>query len=145
MAKFDAQKRKLYRWERAVIAPYDGTGDVAFENIQSIVDYVWEELGKEYPPKVVRIQRNADCWARASRMELQVPNRYAGIPTWVILHELAHCLTSNSDGESHHHGARFLGVYMMLAKRFLGADEEVMFQTALAGELEFNFLGDCLG
>lgn len=113
----DAQKSGLYRWERKMIAPHDKSL-VNPTHLQVIVDHVWAEVGLQYPPKVkVLPKQNKSCWADATRTEIRVQS--AGIPTWVLLHELAHSMTSDSEGHSHRHGPVFLATYIKLVCKYI--------------------------
>lgn len=112
----DPQKNKVYDWENREIAPYDKS-DIPFEQIQSIVNYVWQSENLRYPPKVKKIPKNVKTKvADATRLELRFGET---TPTWVVLHELAHSMTAMCDGVSNLHNEYFLGMYMQLVDRYL--------------------------
>jgi hypothetical protein len=74
-------------------------------------------MGLRYPPSVEPLPRQARrLQADANRLRLRVPEQ---LPSWVLLHELAHALTSTHDGESDGHGPRFMGLYLQLLDRYL--------------------------
>jgi len=123
----DAAARRLYAWEDAEVAPRD-LSRVPFARLQSLVDHVWAAEGLRFPPRVRPLPRQARrTLARASRTAIEAP---AELPTWVLLHELAHALTSTAEEESDGHGPRFVGMYLRLLARHGGMD-----RAALAASL----------
>ena len=96
---------------------------VPFSAAQGMVGAIWLELGLLYPPKVERLPRQARrLQADGSRLQLRLPDV---IPSWLLLHELAHALSSADDGASDGHGPDFMGLYVQLLARYLrlsGAD-----------------------
>jgi hypothetical protein len=54
--------------------------------------------------------------ARANRLSILLPE---STPSWCLLHELAHAMTSHADGGSDGHGPLFMGVYVRLIVRYL--------------------------
>lgn len=118
MSGRDFQKSKVYGWEKNHIAPFDKQ-KIAFENIAMIVDYVWKNEGYFYPPKVHPIAKqhtSAQATGIRDRLEFQPYGNY----TWIILHELAHTLTSDIEGDHDGHGPKFVGVYMHLVNKYIG-------------------------
>lgn len=134
--KRDYQKSRLYKWENKFVAPLDVT-NVSFENLQAITDYVWKDMGLAHPPKVERLPaHNHSCWATGSRMKIRVQER--GCPTWVLLHEMAHSLTSDFEGHSHHHGAKFVGKYLDLICRYIPSANRLLLLASLsANKVDF--------
>ncbi len=127
--KRDYQKSKLYAWERKFVAPLDRQ-NVAIDNLQSIADYVWADMGMEYPPRIKPlVKHNHSCWANATRMEIQV--QPAGCPTWVLLHELAHSMTADFEGRNHAHGPKFVGAYLNLICRYLPSANRLLLLASL--------------
>ena len=53
---------------------------------------------------------------RSNRLTIRLPDT---CPSWWLLHELAHSLTSSQDGRSDGHGAKFMGLYAQLLTRYL--------------------------
>ena len=57
--------------------------------------------------------------ADANRLRIRLPPR---TPSWCLLHELAHAMTSTQDGQSDGHGPGFMGIYVALLARYLRLD-----------------------
>src|ERR1700692_3956962 len=53
----------------------------------------------------------------------------ARTPSWCVLHELAHAMTSHADGRSDGHGPVFMGVYVRLIERYLRIDPQVLIDS----------------
>jgi hypothetical protein len=112
----DRQRARVYAWEDRHVAPH-GSDLVPFAAVQPMVNAIWAEMGLRYPPSVEPLPRQARrLQADANRLRLRVPEQ---LPSWVLLHELAHALTSTHDGESDGHGPRFMGLYLQLLDRYL--------------------------
>ena len=119
MSRTDVAARKLYAWEDAVVAPRDRSL-VPFARLQALVDHVWAAEGLRWPPRVRPLPRQARATvARGSRLAIEAP---AALPSWVLLHELAHAMTSTAEGFHHGHGPAFVGVYLRLLGRHAGMD-----------------------
>ena len=132
--------RRCYRWEEKHIHARDQSV-VPFDQAQSIVDYVWSKAGLMYPPKICPISENAKkTWANASRLRIRIPK--SGIKTTVLLHEIAHSMTSDALGASDHHGPRFVGVYMRLLCEHIPTFQlaQLMY-TAKLESVDFNLDG----
>jgi len=112
----DVQKTRVYAWEDEAVASIDRS-IVPFSAAQGMVDAIWSELRLHYPPKVVRLPRQSRrLKADGSRLQLRLPET---IPSWLLLHELAHALSSAQDGLSDGHGPDFMGLYVQLLDRYL--------------------------
>ena len=117
----DHQRSRVYGWEDRFVAPRDPT-TIAFAAAQGMVDAIWAELGLRYPPAVEKLPRNATATlASATRLTLFLPDR---TPSWCLLHELAHALSSTAEGGTDGHGAVFMGLYLQLLTRYLRLDPE---------------------
>ena len=82
-----------------------------------MVDAIWAEMGLRFPPKVERLPGQARATlADANRLSIRLAN---ASPSWWLLHELAHAMTSTHDGGSDGHGPRFVGLYAQLLTRYL--------------------------
>lgn len=93
---------------------------VPFSEAQAMVNAIWSEMGLLYPPKVEPLASQATTTvASANRLSILLPER---TPSWCILHELAHAMTSTMDGQSDGHGSQFVGVYVKLLTRYLRLD-----------------------
>lgn len=139
MSGRDFQKSKVYKWEDKFIRPFDKQ-EISFDNIQMIVDYVWKQEGYNYPPKVKRIaKQNTKALATGSRLNLEFHDK--GIYTWVILHELAHALTSNLEYENDGHGPEFVGVYMKLVNKYIGINLLALMASANDYGVKYDLSG----
>jgi hypothetical protein len=67
--------------------------------------------------------------ADANRLTLRLPEQ---TPSWCVLHELAHALTSSMDGKSDGHGPMFVGIYVQLLHRYMRLDEAWLLQSLAA-------------
>jgi hypothetical protein len=82
-----------------------------------MVNAIWAEMGLLYPPKVEPLPKQAQATvASANRLAIYLPAR---TPSWCLLHEIAHAMTSTVDGHSDGHGKSFVGIYVKLLARFL--------------------------
>lgn len=135
----DTQKNKLYSWEQEHVFPTDKS-HVAFDDAQTLINYIWEQEGCEYPPKVQEVHQNAAYEASANRLVVNLRKR--GTKTTILLHELAHSFTSRAtDGASAAHGPRFVGYYIHLLTKYAGYDFVKLAYAARKSGLEFNMNG----
>jgi hypothetical protein len=108
------------------VAPRDATA-LPFAKAQAMVDAIWSDLGLRYPPCVEPLPRHATATiARANRLSLLLPVQ---TPSWCLLHELAHAMTSTEDGRSDGHGPKFVGIYVQLLVRYLRLDEAKLLRS----------------
>lgn len=90
---------------------------LAFDQAQGMIDAIWRECGLDFPPRARLLPSRAHALlGRANRLDLELPARF---PSWVLLHELAHSMSSDHDGRSDGHGPVFLGLYVTLLERYL--------------------------
>jgi hypothetical protein len=133
MANRDRQRARLYVWEDRIIAPRDRTS-LAFGQAQSTVDAIWAEMGLRFPPKVERLPRQARCtMADATRLSIRLPE---SSPSWCLLHELAHALTSTHDGISDGHGPVFAGLYAQMLARYMRVPIQELARSFAAFSIE---------
>jgi hypothetical protein len=133
--KRDGQKSRLYSWEEEVIAPHGGAV-IGIGAAQGVIDHIWAEVGLQYPPKVQKFQDNVTTkWATGNRFNIQM---HSTIPTWVLLHELAHSMTSTHEGSEHGHNENYVGMYMLLCEKFLKIDYLYLQHTATMRGIKFN-------
>lgn len=112
----DLQRQKVYNWEREFVSPKD-TNSLLLDKVQMIVNYVWQNEGLEYPPIVEPLpKRYIKVAGDATRTTVRFKEK---THTWIVLHELAHSMTSTVEGESNQHGALFVGIYVQLLSRYL--------------------------
>ena len=118
-AKRDFQRSRVYAWENRVVAPRDPSF-IALPEAQGMVNAIWSEMGLNYPPKVEALPIQAKTTiASASRLSIFLPGR---TPSWCLLHELAHAMTSTIDGQSDGHGPQFMGLYVKMLAQYLRLD-----------------------
>ena len=130
-----ALARRLYAWEDAVIAPRDRSR-VPFAQLQALVDHVWAAEGLRYPPRVRPLPRGARrTMARATRLAIEAP---AELPSWVLLHELAHAMTSTAEGDNNGHGPAFVGIYLRLLVRHARLDEAVLARSLAEAGIAYD-------
>ena len=135
MSRHDPAARRLYAWEDAVIAPRDRSL-VPFARLQALVDHVWAAEGRHFPPRVTPLPRQARrTVARASRTRIEAPPE---LPSWVLLHELAHALVADVDGNGLGHGPDFVGAYLGLLVRHARMDRTALEASLLAAGLSWR-------
>ena len=99
-----------------MIAPR-APGVVSFAEAQGMVNAIWAEMGLKYPPAVEPLPKQARTTiACATRLEILLPDN---TPTWCLLHEISHAITSTNLGHSDGHGKQFMGIYVELIVRYL--------------------------
>lgn len=121
----DSQRSKVYNWEN-----YLPNGDhVPFSKISEVVNDVWAKMGLMYPPLVKEMpKQNTTKMADATRFVLRFGED--GCCYRIILHEIAHAMTSKVEGVSHQHNEVFVGMYMVLMDRFMKLDPNMLYQSA---------------
>jgi hypothetical protein len=133
----DPQRSRVYAWEEAVVAPRDPSA-ILYEQAQMLVDGVWLAERLLYPPQVAPLPRQARrTWATGSRTTIRL-SQDQPTPTYVILHEVAHALSSTVDGDSEAHGPDYVGLYMGLLDRRLRIPMPLLMFTAAQHGLAFN-------
>jgi len=115
------------------VAPCDPT-ILSFAEAQAVVDAIWSDMGLRYPPAVAPLSRQASSTiARADRLSILLADR---TPSWCVLHELAHAMTSHADGRSDGHGALFMGIYFQLIVRYLRLDPQMLINSLRDAKIE---------
>ena len=71
--------------------------------------------------------------ARADRLSILLADR---TPSWCVLQELAHAMTSHADGRSDGHGPVFMGVYVRLIERYLRLDPQLLSDSLRDARIE---------
>ena len=129
----DRQRQRVYAWEDRIIAPCDPTA-LPFPAAQAMVDAIWSDMGLCYPPTVVPLPRQAfRTIGRADRLSIALANQ---TPSWCLLHELAHAMTSHADGSSNGHGPIFMGIYVDLLVRYLRLDPQLLSDSVREAGIE---------
>jgi hypothetical protein len=133
--KRDHQRRRVYDWENRVVAPRDPSF-VAFPEAQAMVNAIWSEMGLLYPPKVEPLPSRATATvASANRLSIFLPER---TPSWCILHELAHAMTTTMDDQSDGHGSLFMGIYVRMLARYLRLDPTELIRSLRAENIQIE-------
>jgi hypothetical protein len=87
-----------------------------------MVNAIWVDMGLQFPPAVELLPRQSSATlASATRLSIFLP---AQIPSWCLLHELAHAMTSDFEGNCDGHGPIFMGLYIKLISRYLLMDAD---------------------
>jgi hypothetical protein len=107
----DTQRKAAYRWEQAVYADQYAEERLSEEQTREYVARVAGDLGIPLPPTSFTCRRNA------YELHGAVSFTKGGDRRVVILHELAHVLTSSGEG----HGPQWIACYAALVERYLGA------------------------
>jgi hypothetical protein len=115
------------------VAPSDPT-TLPFSAAQAMVDAIWSDMGLRYPPAVASLPRQArSTIARADRLSILLADR---TPSWCLLHELAHAITSHADGRSDGHGPLFTGIYIQLLARYLRLNRRMLINSIRDAKIE---------
>ena len=114
------------------MAPRDPT-TIALPRAQGMVEAIWSDMSLRYPPEVERLPRHATATlARASRLTIYLPEQ---TPSWCLLHEIAHAMTTTAEGHSEGHGPDFMGLYVKLLVRYLRLDEADLLSSLRQSEI----------
>ena len=131
----DCQRARVYAWEDRVVRANDRS-TLPHMAAQGMVDAIWADLGLRFPPKVERLPSQARrLEADASRLRLRLPD---AIPSWLLLHELAHALNSSHDGASDGHGPAFMGLYIQLLVRYMRLCGAELLRSATAAGIDVH-------
>jgi len=132
----DYQRSKVYAWEKQYVSPFDHS-KVNLYTAKSIVDYIWQGENLKFPPRVLPIADQSKKTGQANRSFIWLQ---PSVPTWVVIHEVAHSMNSTNDGDTvgDHHGPDYVGIYMKLLTKYLGLSLPVLMFTARKDNLDFN-------
>jgi hypothetical protein len=134
-AKRDRQRGLVYAWENAVVAPCDRS-EIDRADAQAMVNAIWAECGRLYPPKVLPLPVQTRTYiGRADRLTIEISPR---LPSWCLLHELAHAMTSTLEGDSDGHGPAFMAAYVTLLARYLRLDPTSLRASAMRRGISLN-------
>jgi len=133
----DYQRQRVYDWENRNIEPKDSS-IIPYAQAQMMVNYIWEQEGLLFPPSVREMpKQNRTVEAKANRSNVWV--KPEGISSWVLLHELAHSLTTKTfDEDSQRHGPAFVGVYMRLLEKHLRIPLPLLMYSAQKEKVDFD-------
>jgi hypothetical protein len=131
----DRQRGKVYAWEERVVAAY-APDPIEFAQAQGMVDAIWADMGLRFPPKVEPLPRQARATlANADRLTIRLAGSF---PSWWLLHEIAHAMTSTHDGRSDGHGPEFMGLYARLLTRYLRIPLDTLLTSARDAGIEVD-------
>lgn len=125
----DFQRSKVYEWEQTYVAPKDRNSGLDFDSISFISDYIWMMEDLQHPPKILPLDSRDQAGGKGERLALYFPKERK-TPTWIIIHEIAHALTSEIEGNSHRHGPYYVGCYIHLLSKYLKLDPWELRYTA---------------
>ena len=134
MSRTDRAARRVYAWEDAHVAPHDRS-DVPFARMQALVDHVWAAEGLRWPPRMRHRRPAGRIIASGSRLVINAPDT---LPSWVLLHEVAHAMTADIDGNHAGHGPDFVGVYVRLLVRHCRMDAAALAASLAAAGIAWN-------
>jgi len=129
-----ARDERLYAWENRVVAPLDRSV-VPFDRMQAIVDHVWAAEGLRWPPRVRPRKATRATLATGSRLAIEAPG---SLPTWILLHEIAHAMTATADDRGAGHGPDFVGIYVRLLVRYCRMDQGMLAASLAAAGIRWN-------
>lgn len=129
-----ARDARVYAWENRVVAPLDRSS-VPFDHMQAIVDHVWAAEGLLWPPRVRPRRASRVTLATGSRLAIEAP---ASLPSWVLLHEVAHAMSSAADGTGAGHGPDFVGIYVRLLVQYCRLDRAMLAEALAADAITWN-------
>lgn len=129
-----ARDARVYAWENRVVAPLDRSV-VPFAQMQAIVDHVWTGEGLRWPPRMRLRKATRATLATGSRLAIEAPE---SLPSWILLHEIAHAMTSAADGAGDGHGADFVGVYVGLLVRYARMDADMLAESLRSAGIAWN-------
>ena len=131
----DRQRGKLYAWEERFVASCDPSS-ILFAQARGMVDAIWADMGLRFPPKVEPLPRQArSTVADANRLTIRLADTS---PSWWLLHELAHAMTSTHDGRSDGHGPKFVGIYAQLLMRYLRVPADALITSLHAAGIDMD-------
>jgi hypothetical protein len=131
----DHQRGRVYAWEERFVAPCDSSS-IAFAQSQGMVDAIWADMGLRFPPKVVRLPRQARTTvADATRLVIRLSEATS---SWCLLHELAHAMSSTHEGGSDGHGPTFMGLYAQLLIRYLRVPPDALGRSLHDADIEVD-------
>jgi hypothetical protein len=106
------------------------------------VDAIWADMGLRFPPKVEPLPRQARVTlADADRLTIRLPR---SSPSWWLLHEIAHAMTSAHDRRSNGHGPEFMGLYARLLTRYLRIPLDTLLTSARDAGIEVDMQAEPL-
>lgn len=132
----DNQKQRVYDWENDWVKE----GQIVTVNqAKKLVNYIWANEGYEYPPAVRAMpKQNRTIAGQATRTCIWFEQK---VCTRTVIHEVAHALTMDMDGNcpaDGGHGPTFMGVYMKLLSEYMDTCLFVLMHTAEKANVKFD-------
>lgn len=115
----DSQRRKVYRWEAAMIEMYGITATLSIDDCQKLVNRICDDYGRTAPDVLDGRGRNSACYKTSSHT-ICLPKWTRS--RWYVCHELAHSFL-NRNAYIEAHGKEFVAMHIGLLARY--AREEV--------------------
>ena len=124
----DYQRAAVYKAEDLVFGKHNPPTMKCLGEVQGYMDRItnseyWQSL-KGW--KRVRVGdgrgRNRACYKPSSK---QVCFPIWARSEWIVIHEMAHCLTHKTTGGYSAHGTHFCGHYLSLVEELLGLDKAI--------------------
>ena len=129
----DWQRARVYAWEDRIVAPRDRS-TLPYAAAENMVAAIWADLDLRFPPKVAPLPGQARrLQADGSRLLLRLPET---MPSWLLLHEMAHALSSTHEGASDGHGPAFMGLYIQLLERYMRWCRDELLRSATTDGIE---------
>lgn len=131
----DYQKTALYRWEDEYIRPRSKRV-IERKDAQTFIDGVFLCERLLYPPKVEPMPKQATTiLATGNRHVIQLPE---ALPAWVIVHELAHTLTSEVEHNFEGHGPDYVGIYIKMLDKYCDIPLALSMFTLTKTKVRYN-------
>jgi hypothetical protein len=115
----DSQRKKVYRWERAMIQMYGITATLGIDDCQKLVNRICDEFGRTAPQVLDGRGRRSPCYRPVSHT-ISLPKWSRS--RWFVCHELAHSFL-NRNACIEVHGKEFVATHIGLLAIY--AREEV--------------------
>lgn len=140
----DAQRGKLYRWERQALWPgrvhFSDKPELTLAQLQQIVEKAWRAYGMAAPAPRVEAGRNSRYdHATGSRHRIKLPPWAQNVT--VLLHELTHAMLRWHNGD-YSHGPGFARLHIELRVWVLKDDRRALLQSARRSRLKIGALQD---
>lgn len=132
----DYQRQKVYDWENKNIRPLVSHKIVSIDYLRAIVNYMWEKVGMEFPPKV-EINHMYKKKSTGNRYELLLAEHMT--TEFITVHELAHALNCREDYDHYDmHGPNYVAGYCFLLTHFYKINEHMILATLKEAGVKIN-------
>lgn len=121
----DFQRSKLYSLDHRVIKNLVSQQIQSEEFLNTLKDWIWDQLGLELPPKLRITERSNKKKSTGCRHEILLSQQHAN--EHIMLHELAHSFNDlYGEEEGDGHGPNYVARYMFLLNFFYKIDENML-------------------